>query len=72
MIIRWSTVIQIKEGRRWVFFSQQSWKEAQYTYEAGEMPMSDADYLAACRELEPKAELRIAPSAQEEHGGNAA
>jgi hypothetical protein len=61
MTIRWSTVIQAKNGNRWHFFSQQAWKEAQGSYEQGEVPMSDGDYLKACQELEPNAILRIMP-----------
>lgn len=66
MTIRRSTVVQIKNGNRWQFFSQQSWKEAEYSYEQGETPMADQKYLAACKEIEPSATLRIMPLAEGE------
>jgi hypothetical protein len=61
MTIRYSTVVQIKNGNRWEFYSQQAWKRADYPYEAGETPMSDVDYLQACPETAPSGKLRIMP-----------
>ena len=51
------------------FFSQQAWIEAQYSYERGEKPMSDQEYLAACRGVARQEDnagaLRIMPPGME-------
>ena len=61
MTIQYSTIIEVKENGKWSFFSQQAWKQAQYPYEAGETPMTDAQYLDVCKQIEPDKEIRISP-----------
>ena len=52
---RWTTIVQVRDGRTWKFFSQQSIKP-------GERELTDAEYLAACRAEFEHDDLRLAPA----------